>query len=227
MPIEQQRNADIEWPDGRTPYSRRFQDRYFDSGDGLSESRQVFLAGNGLPERFGPGFHIAELGFGTGLNMLASLHAWRTHEIPGTLRFTSFEAFLLSEGEMRRALGRFPELAPLAEEFLAVWGCGRVSAALPQLDLEVVPGDARDTVPGWGGAADAWFLDGFAPARNPEIWDPALLASVARCTAPGGTFATYSAAGTVRRALADAGFLVERRPGFGRKRHMCAGRLGA
>jgi len=93
------------------------------------------------------------------------------------------------------------------------------------ITLSVEVGDARQTVPAWEGRADAWFLDGFAPARNPELWEEALMQAVAARTAPGGTCATYSAAGAVRRALDAAGFAVERRPGFGRKRHMTAGRL--
>jgi tRNA U34 5-methylaminomethyl-2-thiouridine-forming methyltransferase MnmC len=88
-----------------------------------------------------------------------------------------------------------------------------------------VMGDARRTVPAWDGMADAWFLDGFAPARNPELWEPALLQAVAAHTAPEGTCATYSAAGHVRAALADAGFAVARLPGYGRKRHMTIGRM--
>lgn len=91
--------------------------------------------------------------------------------------------------------------------------------------LHLIVGDARETLPRWQGQADAWFLDGFAPSKNPEMWDPALLAEVARHTAPGGTFATYTAAGFVRRALAAAGFAVTRCPGFGRKRHMTRGVL--
>jgi tRNA U34 5-methylaminomethyl-2-thiouridine-forming methyltransferase MnmC len=87
----------------------------------------------------------------------------------------------------------------------------------------MIVGDARETVPAWDGPAEAWFLDGFAPARNPELWEPALLAAVAARTVPGGTCATYSAAGAMRRALAAAGFAVERRPGYGRKRHMTQG----
>ena len=84
-------------------------------------------------------------------------------------------------------------------------------------------GDARETLPAWGGRADAWFLDGFSPAKNPELWCDALMEQVARHTAAGGTFATYTAAGHVRRALAAAGFTVERRAGHGRKRHMSVG----
>ena len=89
--------------------------------------------------------------------------------------------------------------------------------------VEVIEGDARDTLPRWDGMADAWYLDGFSPAKNPELWEAGLLRAVGAHTAPGGTFATYSAAGAVRRALEAAGFTVERRPGFGRKRHMSLG----
>ena len=96
---------------------------------------------------------------------------------------------------------------------------------LPGLELEVIAGDARDTLPAWGGRADAWFLDGFSPARNPELWEPALLASVAARSTPGATAATYSAAGHVRRALAAAGFTVTRTAGHGAKRHMTRARL--
>ena len=127
---------------------------------------------------------------------------------------------------MARALGRWPELAPLAAALLpAVRPDAEI--ALAGLRLTVVTGDARETLPRWGGTADAWFLDGFAPARNPEMWEPALLAAVHDRTVPGGTAATYSAAGAVRRALAAAGFETARAPGFGAKRHMTLARRPA
>ena len=90
----------------------------------------------------------------------------------------------------------------------------------PDYELRVVIGDARDTLPAWKGHADAWFLDGFSPAKNPELWSPELMMEVGRHTAPCGTAATYTAAGFVRRGLADAGFSVTRIAGYGRKRHM-------
>jgi tRNA U34 5-methylaminomethyl-2-thiouridine-forming methyltransferase MnmC len=94
------------------------------------------------------------------------------------------------------------------------------------LEAEVIVGDVRDTLPAWQGRADAWFLDGFSPAKNPEMWGEALMAEVAAHTGAQGSFATYTAAGHVRRALQAAGFQVERRAGFGHKRHMSVGRLG-
>jgi tRNA U34 5-methylaminomethyl-2-thiouridine-forming methyltransferase MnmC len=210
---------------GPVPVSARFDDPYYSLEDGLAETRHVFLAGNGLPERFRPGFHVAELGFGTGLNALAAWAAWRAAGVPGDLRFTSFEAFPMAPGDMRRALAAWPEIAALAAMLPEGWHPGAGGLALPALRLTVITGDARARLPEWDGRADAWFLDGFGPAKNPELWEPALMVEVARHTAPGGTFATYSAAGPVRRALAAAGFAVERVPGYGRKRHMTRGRL--
>jgi tRNA U34 5-methylaminomethyl-2-thiouridine-forming methyltransferase MnmC len=212
----------LDWRDEIIPVSRQFDDPYFSLGGGLEETRHVFLAGNTLPERFRDGFHIAELGFGTGLNLLATLLA---HTGPGHLRFTSFEAFPLPATDIARALQAFPETAPVAEAFLTQWASGANTLHFPNLTAEILIGDARDLLPHWTGKADAWFLDGFSPAKNPELWSPDLMHQVARHTAPGGTFATYTAAGHVRQSLTAAGFTVTRRPGFGRKRHMTTGQL--
>ena len=212
----------LDWR-GDVPIARAFDDPYFSLEDGLAETRHVFLNGNGLPARFRPGFHIAELGFGTGLNALATWAAWRSAGIEGPLRFTSFEAFPMAPEAMARALSVYPELAEYAEPMVAGLAHG-LEFQTSDLLLRVIKGDARQTVPQWSEKADAWFLDGFSPAKNPELWEPALLNAVAQHTANGGTAATYSAAGAVRRALQDAGFTVTRAPGFGRKRHMTVAR---
>lgn len=218
-------NAEVVWRDGSVPVSARYADPYFSAADGLAEARHVFLAGNGLPGRFAPGFHVAELGFGTGLNALAAWAAWRAAGQAGALAFTSFEAAPMRAEDMRRALARWPELAPLAGPLCEAWADGARRIELDGLRLEVVEGRAGETLPRWTGRADAWFLDGFSPARNPAMWDETLLAEVARHSLPGGSCATYSAAGAVRRALAAAGFAVERVPGFGAKKHMSRGAL--
>ena len=211
----------LDWRDGVIPVSQRFDDPYFSLNDGLSESRHVFLAGNDLPARLCPGFLVAELGFGTGLNLLALAIA-----NPGLpIRFTSFEAFPLPADDIARALAHFPEARAVADPFLAAWAKGETEFQLGNIAAKVIIGDARQTLPLWLGRADAWFLDGFSPAKNPELWAPDLMEEVARHTAPGGSFATYTAAGHVRRALAEAGFTVARLPGHGRKRHMTIGRL--
>lgn len=212
----------LDWRDETIPVSRQFDDPYFSLAGGLDETRHVFLAGNGLPGRFHDGFHIAELGFGTGLNLLATLLA---HTGPGHLHFTSFEAFPMPAEDIARALRAFPEVAGIAPEFLRQWDSGETTLRFPHLTATIILGDARQTLPAWSGKADAWFLDGFSPAKNPELWSAELMAEVGRHTAPRGTFATYTAAGHVRRALADAGFTVTRQPGFGRKRHMSTGVL--
>ena len=219
-------SAALEWRDGGIPVSTRFDDPYFSLANGLAETRHVFLAGNELPARFRPGFHIAELGFGTGLNMLATLIAWRQAGVDGPLRFTSFEAFPMQAEDIARALAAFPEALAVAAPFLAQWASGARRIEIDGLEAQIIIGDARESLRGWEGRADAWYLDGFSPAKNPELWDEALMAEVARHTRPGGSFATYTAAGHVRRALAAAGFTVERRPGHGKKRHMSVGVFG-
>lgn len=217
-------DCDLDWSAENVPVSRQYDDPYFAVTDGLAESTHVFLCGNGLPERFERGFHIAELGFGTGLNAIAAWRAWEAAGVGGALRFTSFEAHPMSMDDRFRALARWPELGDHARRLGEALARGS-AADLGTLHLEVVGGLAEDTVPAWDGFADAWFLDGFNPAKNPAMWTGDLMAAVARRTKPGGTFATYTAAGHVRRALEAAGFEVERRAGFGTKRHMSVGKL--
>ena len=211
--------AGVEWADGQVPVSVQFDDPYFSLQDGVAETGHVFLAGNDLPARLAPGFHIAELGFGTGLNMLCAWAAWEQSGQTTPLRFTSFEAYPMAVADMAKALAAFPDLAPWRDRFLRVW-TGHGGCDFDTLQLQVITGDARDTLPGWQGRADAWFLDGFSPAKNPELWGEDLMAEVAKHTVPYGTSATYTAAGFVRRGLEGAGFTVTRVPGFGRKRHM-------
>ncbi|XDA97823.1 tRNA (5-methylaminomethyl-2-thiouridine)(34)-methyltransferase MnmD [Sulfitobacter sp. LCG007] len=218
--------TDVAWKDSGVPVSTRFDDPYYSLDDGLAETRHVFLAGNGLPGRFQGDLRIAELGFGTGLNCLTTLMAWRGAGVPGRLVYTSFEAFPLNRADMARALAAFPELSASAPVLLEAWrpATGRYELG-DGMVLELLVGDAREILPTWEGQADAWYLDGFSPAKNPEMWSPDLMAEVARHTAPGGTVATYTAAGFVRRGLEAAGFDITRAPGYGRKRHMTRGAL--
>lgn len=219
MSSPDQSPAMLEWRDGVTPVSMRFDDPYFSLAGGLAETRHVFLAGNDLPARLQPGFHIGELGFGTGLNLLALVMA--AGDIP--LRFTTFEAYPMSPAEMARALAAFPEAEALSAPLIAARDRGESRFKLRSVEVEIIEGDARETLPRWRGMADAWFLDGFSPAKNPELWQADLMARVADHTPQGGTFATYTAAGFVRRALAEAEFDVTRAPGFAGKRHMSKG----
>lgn len=219
---DQIKNATLEWRDGIVPVATDFDDPYFSIHDGLAETQHVFLGGNELTARFRPDFHVAELGFGTGLNLLACWQAWIDAGHTTPLRYTSFEAFPMTPDDMAQALKPWADLSGLATEMIESLRQGwRIET--PTLNARVVIGDARETVPNWDGVADAWFLDGFSPAKNPELWDAELMQAVADHTAKDGTFATYSAAGFVRKNLSDAGFKVERIKGFGRKRHMTIG----
>jgi len=223
----------LEWGGDGLPRSRLYGDVYFSSDDGLAESRAVFLAGCGLPDawRGRRRFVVGELGFGTGLNILALLDLWRRARPPGgRLHVFSVEAHPIAAAEARRALDRWPEIGDLADLLVARWpgrarGVHRVE--LPELGavLDVAVAEAAEALGGWQGRADAWFLDGFAPALNPAMWRDELLALVGARSAPGARAATFTVAGQVRRDLAAAGFAVEKRPGFGRKRERLEARF--
>lgn len=218
--------ANVTWRPGNVPVSTRFDDPYFSLENGLAETQHVFLRANGLPDRFCDGFHVAELGFGTGLNLLATVALWEMSGQTGALNFTSFEAYPMTAADMGQALHAFGDAELHIDELVTQWRPeGGIFQLTPEVRLEVIVGDAREKVRLWDGLADAWFLDGFSPAKNPQLWDPALMAEVAAHTVPGGSFATYTAAGFVRRALDSAGFEVRRAPGYGRKRHMTCGIL--
>ena len=186
----------------------------------------MFLAGCGLPDGWAGRrrFTVGELGFGTGLNVAALLDLWRAKRPERAhLSVFSVEAEPLTAAEASRALAPWTTLAPVTRLMLARWpgrraGFHRVD--LPELNatLDVAVMDAAAALDAWAGLADAWMLDGFSPAKNPDMWSSALLRRVADRSAPGATLATYTVAGGVRRALAEAGFTVERRPGFGGKR---------
>ena len=216
-------NHPLSWRNDGTPVSEQFDDPFFSLEDGLAETRYVFLGGNDLPARLEDGFHVAELGFGTGLSFLTLWDAWEKTGRPGQIHFTSFEAFPLDCTALKRALAVFPELAPKAQALVQHWPCREVDFGTITLTIHL--GDARETLPTWGGQADAWFLDGFSPAKNPQLWEAGLMQAVADHTATGGTLATYTAAGHVRRALEASGFEIARVPGYGRKRHMTRGIL--
>ncbi|MES0879638.1 tRNA (5-methylaminomethyl-2-thiouridine)(34)-methyltransferase MnmD [Roseibium sp. SCP14] len=234
---------DLEWLPGDVPRAEGFDDTYFSKAGGLNETRHVFLAGNNLPTRFQSrsSFTIAEFGFGTGLNFLTTLAALKDVPAAPELLFVSFELYPMTKDQLARALGAFPELNVFASELTSVWapeaGWNRLSIGNAELLLGI--GDARQMIgeltlmdPGRSGGTtqippvDAWFLDGFSPAKNPELWDEDLLRQAANLTSDDGTLATYTAAGWVRRNLQSAGFTVEKVGGFAGKREMVIGRKG-
>jgi len=219
-------DSPLIWADDGQPRSRLYGDVYFSVEDGLAESRAVFLNGCGLPDAWSGRrtFTVAELGFGTGLNILALLDLWRATASPDAhLHVFSVEAHPITAEEAARALAPWPELADLAAPLIAAWpgrarGFHRVELPGLRATLDLAVMDAEPALRGWGGQADAWFLDGFSPALNPAMWREALMALVAQRSAPGARVATFTVAGAVRRALQAAGFAVDKRPGHGRKR---------
>lgn len=226
----------LDWKDGQ-PYSDRFGDVYFSTDSGLEETRHVFLKGNHLAERFatlsaGDSFCIGETGFGTGLNFLCAWQLFeRTAPAGVSLDFFSTEKFSLSDDELRAALALWPELSALADALFARWhrrvpGWNRWDFAGGRVRLTLVCADVDEALPQLPThCVDAWFLDGFSPAKNPEMWDENVLANVARASRDGATLATYTSAGWIRRGLQQAGFSVDKAEGFGRKREMTCGEM--
>lgn len=219
----------LEWIEGDMPYSTAFGDHFYCREDGRAECGHVFLAGNGLPERWqaGRNFTIGELGFGTGLNFCETWRVWRQRQAEGTLRFISFELYPMARENIAKALGRWPEIAFERQALVDEWPQkpeGVVHLVWDQrVSLTVICGPAPANVGASRESFDAWYLDGFAPSRNGDMWSEALMRAVFDHTAEAGTFATYAAAGFVRRNLVAAGFAVERRPGFAGKREMLCG----
>ncbi|TCS16559.1 FAD-dependent 5-carboxymethylaminomethyl-2-thiouridine(34) oxidoreductase MnmC [Caulobacter sp. BK020] len=221
----------LVWRDDGLPQSALYGDVYFSSADGLAETRAVFLAGCDLPAawRGRDRFVVGELGFGTGLNIAALLDLWRREKTASSekggqrLHVFSIEAHPITRDEAARALAVWPELGQAAQVLLDHWpgrarGFHRID--LPGFDatFDLAVMDVEDALAAWDGAADAWFLDGFSPALNPAMWREEILSAVAARSAPGARAATFTVAGAVRRGLAAAGFRVDKRPGFGRKK---------
>lgn len=223
--------ATLEFRAENTPYSHAYDDVYHTVAGGLGQARQVFLAGNRLPSRWigRERFTIIETGLGLGLNFLATWDAWRSDPARcAQLHFVSVEKHPFCADDLARLHAAWPELAPLAGELHRHWpaltpGVHRLHLDGGRVVLTLIFGDAVDALPQVRAAADAFFLDGFSPARNPDLWSPAVFAQLARLAASGATLATWSVSGNVRRGLETAGFTLERRPGFGGKREMLTG----
>ena len=219
----------IKWVDNNTPLSERFDDTYYSTSDGRAETGHVYIRGNNLHERWlqMQDCTIGELGFGTGLNFLETTRQWQALKPTGAkLHFISFEQYPLSRKQMLQALMPWGELKDSAITLTNYW---RFDADLLEMNfdedvsLTVYFGDANDLLPNLDTQFDAWYLDGFSPAKNPQLWNEDLMKSVYNKTKPAGTFATYSVAGYVRRNLQQAGFSINRQKGFGSKREMLMG----
>lgn len=215
-----------------TPYSALYDDVYHAAHGGLAQTRHVFLAGNDLPARWhgADQFVVCETGFGLGLNFLATWQAWRESQASGRLHFVSVEKHPFRRDDLAGLLAPYPELAPLAGELLRQWppltpGFHRLHFDRDRLTLTLLFGDAQTLLPQLVAKVDAVCLDGFAPSKNPELWSPDLLTTVTRLCRRHATLATWSVAGDLRRALEQAGWKLDRRPGFANKREMLVGQL--
>ncbi len=228
-----QTDSPVEWTAEGLPRSRLYDDVYFSSQDGLAESRAVFLTGCGLPGAWQgrTRFTVGELGFGSGLNIAALLTLWRETAPEGAhLSIFSVEAHPMPADDARRVLAHWPEIAQAARVLTDAWpsaarGFHRLDLPEFRASLDLAVMDVGDALAAWDGAADAWLLDGFAPAANPGMWRQDVLNLVASRSAPGARAATFTVAGAVRRGLTEAGFNVDKRPGFGRKRERLEARL--
>ncbi len=222
--------ANLKWSQTGEPEDVGSGDVYFSANDGLAETKAVFLAGCDLPARWQQDdlHSIAELGFGTGLNFMATLAKWRKFARPDQrLHYIAIEGAPLSHEQLSRAHKAFPELKREATDLQQIWpdavkGFHRRSvpgnANEPSIELTLLFGPVAEMLPQLDAQIDSWFLDGFAPAKNPQMWSEEVFAQLARLSRPETRLATYSVAGLVRRGLAAHGFEVEKKPGHGRKR---------
>jgi tRNA U34 5-methylaminomethyl-2-thiouridine-forming methyltransferase MnmC len=222
--------SNLEWRDGDFPVSTQFDDPYYSVVDGRAETDHVFIKGNKLHERW-PDMKsctIAELGFGTGLNFLETVRQWQALDLNDhKLHFISFEQYPVTKEEMDKALSHWQELEARANRLIEVWHTEKsIEVDFSEtIKLTIHMGDANALLPELNFKADAWYLDGFSPAKNPQLWNETLMIEVGKHTAPQGTFATYTAAGFVKRGLQAAGFEVKKTKGFGRKRDMLIGQM--
>lgn len=233
-------HARLDWNEAGTPVSSEFGDVYFSNDNGLSETRYVFLQQNRLPERFShhdsDSFVIGETGFGTGLNFLATMAAF-LEQAPlsgngSRLHFISVKKYPLTQADLRKALAAWPELSHLSQDLIDQWplpvsGCHRLLFADGRIRLDLWFGDIKEMLPQVPhpatGLVDAWYLDGFSPAKNPEMWTQDLFNDLARLARPDATLSTFTCAGFVRRGLIAAGFAMKKVKGHGSKREMLAG----
>ncbi len=214
-------------------YSKEFDDVYFSVDDGLAESRYVFLQGNDLPDAWAGknNFTICETGFGTGLNFLAVLKLWRETDAgqrPDNLHFISFEKYPLDRDVIKGALSHWTELGGELAKLIAIYPVDLKGGVfkLPVIDgveLSLIFGDVNDELPKLNAFVNCWFLDGFRPSTNPDMWSDILFENMARLSSKDASFATFTAAGFVRRTLMAQNFEVRKIKGFGCKREMLVG----
>jgi len=230
-PLTQCDPPQLDWSRPGTPAASDFGDIYFSTDGGLEETETVFLKACGLPDVWQkqPRFVIGELGFGSGLNFLAAWRMWgETKSKNGHLHFVSAEKFPFDAAQLKQALSAWPELETYSAQLIAQWP-GRVKGFhrlhFSDVTLTLIHDDISNALDNLDAKIDAWFLDGFSPDKNPDMWLPEIMEKLAGLSAPGARLGTFTVAGSVRRALTQAGFNVKKKEGFGRKRHRLEARF--
>lgn len=227
-------HAQIDWDDQGRPHSRQYDDVYFAVNEGIEETKHVFLGQTRLAERFAnlaphACLVIGETGFGTGMNFYCAWQLFEQHaHAEARLHFVSVEKYPLDRDDMARAICLWPELAayaePLLEQYVAVHpGFQQFTFDNGRVTLTLLIGDVLEQLPQLDAQIDVWFLDGFAPAKNPDMWTPELFAQLARLSHPGTVLGTFTTTGWVRRSLVDAGFAMKKVPGIGKKWEVMSG----
>lgn len=225
-------NSPLTWNNG-VPTSNIYGDIYFSRENGLEETIYVFLDGNNLPQRWREldyDFHIIETGFGTGLNFFASLLLWNTCANKVKLHYTAIEKHPLTIDDIKRAISSYPQFDSYLEEFSTQYpatpnNLSKLVLSNETVQLTLLWGDVNEVISTITHKAHAWFLDGFSPSKNPDMWSDTLYKSMHKLTEKNGTFATFTASGNVRRGLQENGFSVRKIPGYGQKRHILAGNI--
>ncbi len=208
----------------KPPRSAIYDDIYFSTDDGFAESKAVFLDGISAPDvwKNQMRFTICELGFGTGLNFLNTVHIWlETTSDDQKLHYIATEKHPLSRADILNAI-HWRELTQYVEEMLSKY----LETDLlfdDRVKLTLLFGDSREQLSQSSFKVDAWYMDGFSPTKNPDMWSPELMSVMAIRSNSGAKLATFSAAGAVRRGLIEAGFEIEKKKGFGKKREMMTG----
>ena len=226
--------CDISWKNNTTPFSNKYGDVYFSADNGLDESQYIFINSNNLYERFVTqnDFYICETGFGTGLNFAVACKLWQKLSSPDSiLFFTTFEKHPLNQKNFAQAANSWPELTDIYSEIIPSYKGLRPGNNIITLDnlrvsLNIIIGDINDTISSLPSSSiECWFLDGFAPSLNPEMWTDTVISNIARASTKEATFSTFTAAGNVRRSMLKHGFEVVKKPGFGKKREMIYGKF--
>ena len=236
--MNQHNYAKIHLNENGTPVSEQFDDVYYSNSNGLAETKYVFIEQNNISHRVASHdglFVIAETGFGTGLNFLSTWDSVKhvlAHNPNLSIHFISFEKYPISKSDLEVIYQTQPELSEYSNELLQhypneITGNIELSLLAGRLKLTVIIGDVLEKILQINNNVEvnAWYLDGFAPSKNPDMWQQTLFDNMARLSAPNATLATFTAAGFVRRGLTDAGFIMQKQKGFGHKREMLIGTL--